>query len=62
MCCRCSFIVRHPLIYCPDCGGRLIPEEISDEEYRKRMEKSFNWLAAKYDPISGQKLNEGGEE
>jgi hypothetical protein len=60
--CSCGWITRHQLIYCCECGKRLINKTLEESKYYS-LSKShwditqWSWSSIKYDPDTGVRIS-----
>ena len=58
-CMTCGFVIRHSIIYCPNCGQKLAIVKMTEEDYSRQSQEwceahNFSWKNTNYDEISGQ--------
>ena len=58
-CGQCSWVIRHPIRWCSNCGGELRVVEMREREYYERSHKfhldtGWTWSEAKYDYDTGK--------
>jgi hypothetical protein len=61
--CNCGWITRHELVYCPECGKRLVSKKLLESEYYRLSKLNYEnnpwqWWSIKYDPMTGEVLPE----